>query len=120
VITGPRTATIGKLPEESGRHRAMMMRELRPARATQQFSFRDCAETFDSRQGGTWRAGDGRLPVYRWAGGAVLARTTNSVATSKRLGCGVVPWDSSITMRVAAAPISVSGWRTVVSGGASH
>jgi hypothetical protein len=50
-------------------------------------------------------------------GGPVLARTTSSVASSRRGESGCSPRAWPRTVRAAILPISASGWRTVVSGG---
>ena len=60
-----------------------------------------------------------RLSVMAHAlcGGAVLSRTTSSVASSTRVCAGCSPRARRRTSSAAATAISISGWRTVVRGG---
>ncbi|QBI54482.1 hypothetical protein EKD16_13500 [Streptomonospora litoralis] len=55
--------------------------------------------------------------AQRLLGAAVLCRTTRLVARSRRRLGGCWPRLSMSASRVASSAISVSGWRTVVSGG---
>ena len=54
------------------------------------------------------------------AGGAVLSRTTSSVDSSTRVWAGSAPPAIATTISAAAVAMSISGWRTVVSGGPTH
>ncbi len=58
-----------------------------------------------------------RQPSTDLAGGAVLSRTMSSVASSTRVCGGSSSRASASTISAAASAISMSGCRTVVSGG---
>ena len=62
----------------------------------------------------------GLVPGRQLAGGAVLSRTTSSVASSTRVCFGVSPRAIATTIPAAAVAMSMSGWRTVVIGGPTH
>ena len=79
-----------------------------------------CAARRRGARGAGRRAGRTRGRGRQARGGAVLSRTTSSVASSTRGWAGDSPSAIRAPARRPRPPSRTSGWRTVVSGGPTH